>query len=102
MAHDGAPRWLLLLHSRAGEKRDRGRDIMEGGLGSGAALLTRRRGQSGRGPPSPVYGCHVVAVGGVEAGTSARGEEGESWAARASGPKGRRVGSAAAASFPFF
>ena len=85
-----------------GEERERGKDRIEGGLGSGAALPTTRRGRSGHGPPSSVYGCHLVAVGGGEAGTSLRGEEGESWAAHASGPKGRRVGPAAPALFPFF
>ena len=62
---------------------------MEGGLGERGGVPTRRLGQSGRGPPSPVYGCHVVAIGGGQAGASARREEGRDWAARASGPKGR-------------
>jgi hypothetical protein len=35
-----------------------------------------------------VYGCHVVAVGGGDAGASTRGEEEGDWAAQASGPKG--------------
>ena len=82
MANGGAPpRLLLLLRSRVGKKRERGRDRMEGGLGERGGVLTRRPGRSGHGPPSPVYGCHVVVVGGGEAGASARGEEEGNWAA---------------------
>ena len=83
-------RLLLLLRSRVGKKREREGDRIEGGLGERGGVPTRRRGRSGRGPTSLVYGCHVVAVGGGEAGASVRREEDGDWAARASGPKGRR------------
>ena len=72
---------------------------MEVGLGSGTALPTRRRGRSGRGLPSPVYGCHVVAVGGGEVGrTRARGRGG-------AGPRvrtGRKGGESAQQHLPPF
>ena len=45
-------------------EKEEGGDRMDGGLVSGVAHPTRRRGWSDRGPSSPVYGCHVVAVGG--------------------------------------
>ena len=74
VAHSGATPRLLLLRSRVEKKRERGRDRMEGGLGERGGVPTRRRGRSGRGPPSPMYGCHVVAVGEGGAGASAHGE----------------------------
>ena len=74
--------------------------------GARGSRVASRPGHAGRSQAAtatlPMYGRHVAGTGWRRAGTSTRGEEGRSWAAWLSGPKGWWVGPAARAPFLFF
>ena len=99
-----APRWslLLLLRSQVGKERERGGDRMER-LGARGGVPTGLSRSAGRPRPRRRRTAATwPAPGGARRAHPHAGEGRGSWAARLSGPKGRRVGPAAPAPFFFF